>query len=233
MKKQSIPCLVCKVACYKNQNLVCCKICRFYAPLTCSKVGMNFGNHNFTCTGCHQKKALITELVKSTCDSMDSEDQSSYYSVEGMSKIQNKNLGDISIVHVNARSLVLNFDSIISFLEKANLPEIICISETRLRDKKIKWQKKLVTIPNYDLVYDNSLTSAGGIAVYAKQDIFKYKVRKDLKLDVPECESIFLEIDVPDKTSENVKTLLLGAVYRHPKSNTTLFIDKLCNTLEK
>ena len=64
---------------------------------------------------------------------MDSEDQSSYYSVEGMSKIQNKNLGDISIVHVNARSLVLNFDSIISFLEKANLPEIICISETRLQ----------------------------------------------------------------------------------------------------
>ena len=109
---------------------------------------MNFGNRNFICTMCHQKRALITELVTSTNTSLDGEDQTLYHSVEGMNKVQNKNLGDVSIVHLNSRSLVLNFDSIISFLEKANLPEIICVSETRLKNKKMNWQSKLVNIPN-------------------------------------------------------------------------------------
>ena len=103
-----------------------------------------------------------------------------------------------------------------------------------LRIKRKKWQKKLVTIPNYHLIYDDSLTSAGGVAIYAKQDIFKIEFRKDLKLEVPKCESIFLEIEVSNESSEHVKTLLVGSVYRHPsKSNTTLFTDEFCNTLEK
>ena len=166
---------------------------------------------------------------------MDSEDQTMYHTIDGMNKLQNKNLGDISIVHLNARSLILNFDSIISFLEKANLPEIICVSETRLKDKKIDWQSKLVAIQNYDLVYDNSPTCAGGVAVYAKKDLFtKFEHKKDLKLEVPECESLFFEVNVSNQsTSSTEKKLLLGCVYRHPKSNITLFIDKLCNMLEK
>ena len=137
MRKQSIPCLMCKAVCYPNQNIVCCSTCKSYAHINCSGVGMNFGNHNFTCTVCHQKKALIAESVKLTSTSMDSEDQTMYHTIESMNKLQNKNLGDISIVHINARSLVLNFDSIISFLEKANLPEIICVSETRLKDNTV------------------------------------------------------------------------------------------------
>ena len=237
MKKLSTACLVCKAACYQNQRVICCTTCKSNAHLNCSKVGENFGNHNYVCTRCHHKKALIAELVKSTCTAIDEEDQIMYHSIESMNKIQNRNAGDISIVHVNARSLVLNFDSIVSFLEKVNLPEIICVSETRLKDNKINWQSKLVTIPNYDLIYDNSPTNAGGVAIYVKNKIFsKFEIKADLKLDLPQCESLFLEIKVSTKSKSahgNMKTLLVGCVYPHPKLNSTLFIDHLCNMLGK
>ena len=36
-----------------------------------------------------------------------------------------KNNGDISIIHLNAVSLVANFDSIIIFLENLNFPDIV------------------------------------------------------------------------------------------------------------
>ena len=91
MRTPNIPCLVCKLACYKNQSLVCCTTCKLYAHVDCSKVGMNFGHHNFVCAGCHQKKALISDLVKSTITSMNNEDHTLYRNVEDMSKIQDKN----------------------------------------------------------------------------------------------------------------------------------------------
>ena len=233
MRKHNAPCAVCKSACLRNQNLVRCKTCKLYAHLKCSGVGMNFGNHNFICTACHEKKAFIIELINSTHASLDGEDQTLYHNIESVNKIQNKNLGDISIVHINSRSLVLNFDSIISFLEKVKFPEIICVSETRLKNKKMNWQSKLVNIPNYELIFDNSPTNAGGVAIYIKKDFFEFEV-KDLKLDMPGCESLFLEINMNNKSANNTgKTLLLGSVYRHPKSNTSLFIEKLCDVLEK
>ena len=90
MRKQNVSCLICKSVCFQNQNLVRCKTCKLYAHLHCSGVGMNLGNHNFICTMCHQKRALITELVTSTNASLDEEDQTLYHSVEDMNKVQNK-----------------------------------------------------------------------------------------------------------------------------------------------
>ena len=57
-------------------------------------------------------------------------------------------------------------------------PDIICVSETKLKDGKINWQKNLVQIENYDLKYDNSPSDAGGVAVYIKKEIFKRVVVK-------------------------------------------------------
>ena len=52
-----------------------------------------------------------------------------------------------------------------------------------------------------------------------------------LKLDVPECETLFFEMDMPEKA----KTLF-GCLYRHPrrtKGMKTHFIEKLYTNLEK
>ena len=52
-------------------------------------------------------------------------------------------------------------------------PDIICVSESKLKDDKIEWQSKMVDIPNYKLIYDNSKTDAGGVAIYINDAIVK------------------------------------------------------------
>ena len=52
-------------------------------------------------------------------------------------------------------------------------PDIICVSETKLKDGKINWQKNLVQIENYDLKYDNSPNDAGGCGGLHKKGNFK------------------------------------------------------------
>ena len=46
------------------------------------------------------------------------------------------------------------------------------MSETRLKDEKLDWQKKLVKLSDYDLKYDNSPSDAGGVAIYVKYGKF-------------------------------------------------------------
>ena len=81
-------------------------------------------------------------------------------------------------MHFNIVSLVANFDEIKSFLSKKKVvPDLICISETRLKDKKIKWQTELVELPNFKLHYDNSKTSAGGVAIYIHESIANFEIK--------------------------------------------------------
>ena len=71
-------------------------------------------------------------------------------------------------------------------------------------------QLKLAIHPDYDLVYDNSPTNAGGVAIYVKHDI-KFTVKRELKLEVDDCESLFIELDISDKLIlGSQKTVLLG-----------------------
>ena len=116
------------------------------------------------------------------------------------------------------------------------MPDFICISETRLKDKKIKWQSKLVNLPDYKLHYNNSKTNAGGVAIYVHENIKNFEAKPELKLDVSDCESLFIEVKFdkskPDSKSSNTKkSVLIGCVYRHPRWATSLFIDRLCEKL--
>ena len=54
-----------------------------------------------------------------------------------------------------------------------------------------------MNLPNYGIHYDNSPSDAGGVAIYIKQGVFnKCIVKHDLKLNVTDCESIFLEVEL-------------------------------------
>ena len=121
----------------------------------------------------------------------------------------------------------------ISLISQAKVPpHFICISETRLKDKKIDWQSVLVNIPNYELHYDNSKTSAGGVAIYVHENICNFEVKSEMKIDVPDCESLFVEISFDDnKQNKTKKSLLVGCIYRHHRWATSLFIDRLCEKL--
>ena len=65
-----------------------------------------------------------------------------------------------------------------------------------MKDDKIEWQSKMVDIPNYKLIFDNSKTDAGGVAIYINDAIVKnIKIMSELKLKVDDCESIFIELN--------------------------------------
>lgn len=98
-----------------------------------------------------------------------------YLSINNLNAVlQNKTAKDIFVIHFNAVSWVKNFDSFMSLFDRMNhCPDVICVTETRLKDSKIHWQKNLVAIENYDLKYDNSPSDAGGVAVYLKNGAFK------------------------------------------------------------
>ena len=51
------------------------------------------------------------------------------------------------------------------------------------------------------------------------------KRKPELRLDVPECETVFFEMEIPKKSN-----VLFGCLYRHPrrtKGMKTDFIEKL------
>ena len=57
-----------------------------------------------------------------------------------------------------------------------------------------------------------------------------------MKIDVEDCESLFMEVNFKvDKTNSKKgvieKTMLIGCVYRHPRWLTSKFTDKLCEKL--
>merc|ERR1712240_698507 len=84
----------------------------------------------------------------------------------------------------------------------------------------------------YDLVYDNSPTNAGGVALYVRKS-FNFSVINEFRLDVSDCESIFIELDLSQKSClGSTQTLLVGCIYRHPRPHSKCFIDKLSKLIE-
>ena len=75
--------------------------------------------------------------------------------------------GRLFALHVNIRSLQKNLDDLCHFLAKMNnLPNLICLSETRLKDST---DFRLVSLPRYKIVAKNSMTKAGGVATYISE----------------------------------------------------------------
>ena len=146
-----------------------------------------------------------------------------------------KEVNDLFALHLNAVSLVANFDEIHSLImtKTKHSPDIVCISETRLKDEKIEAQTQLVNIPEYNLVYDNSSSSAGGVAIYMKNSL-NYELKKEFRLKVDDCESIFVELDFKDKTSSLLtkSSLLIGCIYRHPRYKIDTFLAELSKKLD-
>ena len=131
------------------------------------------------------------------------------------------NSNSISIIHINICSLQKNFDSLQEFLcLLPNMPKIICLSESRIN------QKPLVNLelPSYKLVHIDSPTPAGEVAVYVSNEL-RIEIVSNLSLNIDGCENMWIKLCHLD--------IILGVIYRHPKSNVKLFVDELNKTLEQ
>ena len=112
-------------------------------------------------------------------------------------------------VHLNIVSLDKHFGDLKLFLNRfAAKVEVLCISETRLTDSKVKFYE----LPGYNLYYCNSNTSAGGSAIYVTDNI-KRQPLSHTKIKVNGCEDVWVKL-----TLENNDILIVDSVCRHPNS---------------
>ena len=144
-----------------------------------------------------------------------------------MSKLSNLSLNlskqDFFILHFNVRSLPKNINKLDEFLNDfQRMPDAIAISETKLNSNNVS----KIKIPNYNFLRSDSSTNVGGVGLYIK-DIIKFSLRNDLKLNLQDCEDLWLEVDC------NKSNLIVAVVYRHPKQDISPFHDKLCRNLNE
>ena len=82
---------------------------------------------------------------------------------------------------------------------------IIRLSEIKLSSSQTPLNN--FTLPGYDFVYQPSLSSAGGVAIYVKDDL-KFHVRHELSSVNEEFESLWIEIENHPK-----KNILCAIIY--------------------
>ena len=88
---------------------------------------------------------------------------------------------------------------------------MLFISETRIQDKKEKYQKPKIQIEGFTFVLKNTPTEAGGTAIYVSNTL-QYNERKDIKFEFPNCEACFIDIECEHLNTNPI----FGALYRHP-----------------
>ena len=141
-------------------------------------------------------------------------------------KLANKSLhtspNDFFYQHFNVRSLSKNRDKIDEFLHDfEHLSDLVSISETKLNENSTS----NTSVTNYCSLHNGSSSHTGGISIYIKE-LFKFKIRHELSLNISNCRDLWIEIE----TKQTNKSFVRAVVYRHPNKNIQSFQNKLCNT---
>ena len=103
--------------------------------------------------------------------------------------------GMFSLMHINCRSLLCNYDEILNFNSSLNnVFDVLCVSETWLTDAT----EDLINIEGYTFVGKHRKNQrGGGVGIYVRNEL-KFKIRRDIISDSENCEIIAIEI-VNDK----------------------------------
>lgn len=147
--------------------------------------------------------------------------ETSYFTVEKFNEFNStidykKN---ISIMHLNCRSLAKNFDNLSFYLSDFKQQfSVIALSETWLK----KSHPNLYHLDNYSFVGQERENKRGGGVGFYILDTLKYKIKDDLYISDEYCEAIFVEIN---------ETVIIGCIYRPPGQSADNFLCILQNTL--
>ena len=173
------------------------------------------------------KKLKTFREVSQLFDQHENSISCDYYSPYELNKIKVKQ-EDLSVLHLNISSLSAHIDDLKNFLSELSIKfDIICISESRLSQKKP--QTTNINLTGYNIEQTPTESSAGGVLLYISQK-FSYKQCKDLQIYCPkELESVFIELTIPNKPN-----FIVGAMYKHPSMQHYKFNnDFLQNLLNK
>ena len=146
----------------------------------------------------------------------------SYYSNEFLTNMsQDRWNNSLSFYHVNARSLVSNFDSLTLSLEAISKDfTVIGITETWFT--KNPTNSTMCNLNNYILHYSSRTNRGGGVALYVNKSL-QIRPREDLSIFQENVvESLFIEV------MSHRKTLIVGVVYC-PKGITNESYNFLTN----
>jgi hypothetical protein len=126
---------------------------------------------------------------------------------------------DFSLLHLNCRSLIGNFDKFKVLTRNLRKSfSIIGVSETWLNDET----SDLVNFSGYNFISNHRLSKVGGGVGLYLQNHFQYKLIQECTISNPEViESLFLEIANP-----NGKNIIVGTIYRLPNQNLTHFMEE-------
>ena len=148
---------------------------------------------------------------------------SSYHTLQDLSMLDTSE-HDLSLFHLNIRSLSLHLDELSSTLATLTLNfDVIGVSET--------WNSfenpinSNVEIPGYSYFPCQSHTQNGGVAIYVKVGLNPIP-RPDLGKSTTDFESVWVEVE-----NNGGKNYLFCCVYRHPSSDIDNFCDYLQETL--
>ena len=138
-----------------------------------------------------------------------------------------KSIKNISMFHLNIRSIPEHFIELTSYIHSLNIAfKIIGISET--------WLKPFHTnyiIPNYNIEKDIRVNKrGGGVSSYIHGSL-QYKLRNDLKIgnDPETINSVFVEVD--KDTTGTKRNLIIGCIYRPPWADLSEYNSCMTNTL--
>ena len=164
------------------------------------------------------------------CQDINVNSITNYYStLEFNDKLNANNITntDLSLLHLNVRSMRNKFDSILNYLNSlAHDFSVIALTETWLNDN----DDETFQLPGYNLTQLNrNNKNGGGICVFTKENL-KIKPRTDLTIenDSKNIESLFIEI-----INENYKNVIIGTIYRPPNNKFRDFECDLKDILSK
>ncbi len=158
-----------------------------------------------------------------------------YYSISKLNKrfIKEEIKNELSLIHLNIRSLNANYRGLLLLLSQIEFRfDIIVLSE--IWSYNIEFFENL--LDEYTFYYELPANSnIGGIGIFIKKT-FDCTIRNDLTLktddesDKLEVESIWLEVSIKNRI------FLVGGIYRHPGSNVKCFthcLDKMLSNIPR
>ena len=131
----------------------------------------------------------------------------------------------LNFIHINIRSLIKNRDHLHRII--CNLPiqpDVIFVTETKLNSKS---NINFTNLNNYKFIHKNSLSCAGGVGIYLKEDL-RFTIRQDIELFNRDIESLWVKIFI-----SKIQTITVGVIYNHPSSKLTEFSNSFKEILIK
>ena len=169
------------------------------------------------------KTLWLPQKPKTFNTSINNSNSTQYCTLETFSTNTEK-ASNFTILQINARSLIKNFEKIENLLITTKFsPDIIIISETKLKPE-IQLPH---TLPNYSFICTNSPTNAGGVGIFIKSS-YTFTQTSHFNLNANFCEDIWIEI-----LMLNSKKIIIGAIYRHPSYKINPFLNNIESTIDK